>query len=305
LGAPAPYRTRLDVLFAAGGDKAVILRRGPRTHYRLVAWDLATDRFTLGQWMKGLIRLCDLSPNGRMLIYWAAQYHPGAADRRRRASARGTYDPARTGSVTEAAKLLRRGRKVPRYMRSPGATATHLPVENQGTWTAISTPPYFTALAIWPAFGHWTGGGVFRGASHIILFEPQSRMTPAVIVPIPTRVCIQSASTLAGVGTELARSAHGPAIDFAVTARSTSHEGPSRRDEVESALAASGFRGLEWAHAIGKDVLFAADGAIFRVPGGVGLEPQNYATHARKLIDLSDMRFELMRAPPEAMRWQL
>jgi len=30
-----------------------------------------------------------------------------------------------------------------------------------GTWTAISKPPYFTALALWPGIGAWGGGGRF------------------------------------------------------------------------------------------------------------------------------------------------
>ena len=29
------------------------------------------------------------------------------------------------------------------------------------TWTAISKPPYFTALALWPGIGMWGGGGLF------------------------------------------------------------------------------------------------------------------------------------------------
>ena len=33
------------------------------------------------------------------------------------------------------------------------------------TWTAISRPPYFTALAIWFFGGTWHGGGVFESAS--------------------------------------------------------------------------------------------------------------------------------------------
>jgi hypothetical protein len=298
-----PYRTRLDVLFAERAHKAVILRRGPKTHYRLIAWDLASDSFTLGQWMKGLVRLFDLSPDGRTLIYWAAQYHPGAADRRRRASAHGTFDPVRAGTVKEAANLLRRGRKVPRYMRSPGGTATHLPQECSGTWTAVSTVPYFTALAIWPAFGHWTGGGVFVGDSRIVVFEPQSRMTPVVTIPIPIRVCIQSASTVVGLGAHMERSAHAPVFVFNTPARQLSLDNQAFRDEVEAALKEGGLGTIEWAHAIGEDVLFAADGAIYRVPKGAAIAPRDYLAAARKLIDLSDMKFELMRAPPEAMRW--
>ena len=67
-------RTRLNVLFAAAAPRAVILRRGPRTHWRLITWDLRKDIFTPGQWMVGLVRLCDLSPFGDKIIYWAAQH---------------------------------------------------------------------------------------------------------------------------------------------------------------------------------------------------------------------------------------
>jgi hypothetical protein len=299
-----PFRTRIEVLFAARAHKAVILRRGPKTHYRLIAWDLATDTFACGQWMKGLIRLCDLSPNGRTLIYWAAQYHPGAVDRRHRtSSATANFNSMRAGTAREAAKLVRGGRKVPRYLRSAGATAAGRPHENMGTWTAISTPPYFTALAIWPAFGHWTGGGVFVADGHIVLFEPQSRMTPAVTVPIPTRICIQSASTVAGIGTRMERSAHAPRFRFITVQRQRPPEIQAFGDELEAALKQSGLRVIEWVHAVDKDVLFAADGAIYRVPNGVAMKPRDYLSAACRLIDLTDMRFELMRVPPEAMRW--
>lgn len=36
-------------------------------------------------------------------------------------------------------------------------------------WTAISRPPYFTALAMWPNIGSWYGGGIFRDDDHIEL----------------------------------------------------------------------------------------------------------------------------------------
>lgn len=81
---------------------------------------------------------------------------------------------------------------MPRYLRPPAPDIT--PRENTGTWTAISTVPYFTALAHWPAYGHWTGGGLFAGSNRIVLFEPQDRMVPVVNVPIPTRLLIQSAA---------------------------------------------------------------------------------------------------------------
>jgi len=36
-------------------------------------------------------------------------------------------------------------------------------------WTAISRPPYFTALALWTNLGSWYGGGVFTADRHVLL----------------------------------------------------------------------------------------------------------------------------------------
>ena len=36
-------------------------------------------------------------------------------------------------------------------------------------WTAISRPPYFTALALWRNLGSWYGGGVFDTDRHVLL----------------------------------------------------------------------------------------------------------------------------------------
>jgi len=66
-----PCRTRTSVLFAVEAPRAVVLRSGPRTHYRLVVWNTQDDTFEPGQWLKGNVRLCDLSPKGTVLIYFA------------------------------------------------------------------------------------------------------------------------------------------------------------------------------------------------------------------------------------------
>ena len=39
------------------------------------------------------------------------------------------------------------------------------------TWTAISRPPYFTALALWPKGNAWGGGGLFSDDEHTILLN--------------------------------------------------------------------------------------------------------------------------------------
>ena len=38
-----------------------------------------------------------------------------------------------------------------------------------GTWTAISRPPLFTALAVWPKGDSWGGGGLFVSDHHFLL----------------------------------------------------------------------------------------------------------------------------------------
>lgn len=110
--------TRLYCILASDCSKAVIFRRGPSKHVRLILWDRKDDSFEPGQWFKGRIyeRRCDLSPRGTYLLYFAAN-HKG----------------------------------------------------EPGTWTAISKPPYLTALALWPKGDTWGGGGFFDSEKKLIL----------------------------------------------------------------------------------------------------------------------------------------
>lgn len=52
---------------------AVVIRRGPSKSVCTLLWDRRKDTFTLGQWLKGRIyeRRCDLSPDGKYMIYFA------------------------------------------------------------------------------------------------------------------------------------------------------------------------------------------------------------------------------------------
>ena len=51
----------------------LVIRRGPSKSVCTLLWDRRRDKFTLGQWMRGRIyeRRCDLSPDGKHLIYFA------------------------------------------------------------------------------------------------------------------------------------------------------------------------------------------------------------------------------------------
>jgi hypothetical protein len=117
---------RLAVFLAREVPVAVILRRGPNQWAQLVSWDRKTDRMTPGQWFHGQVyaRRCDLSPDGRLFVYFAAKHgRPKEADE---------------DEIGEA-------------------------------WTAVSRPPYFTALALWTNLGSWYGGGAFESAGKLLL----------------------------------------------------------------------------------------------------------------------------------------
>lgn len=93
----------------------VLLRRGPSKLVQCLLWNLETDEVTGGQWLSGRLyeERCDLSPDGRLFIYFASNYNP----------------------------------------REEGAPYT---------WTAISRPPYLTALAFWDKPYNYHGGGHFE-----------------------------------------------------------------------------------------------------------------------------------------------
>lgn len=108
---------RLYGILARKAPRAILFRRGPSKQVQLIGWETDTDTFKHGQWFKGRIyeRRCDLSPDGRLLVYLAASWK------------------ARLGL-------------------------------NGGSWTAVSRPPYLTALARWTKGDAWNGGGLFLEA---------------------------------------------------------------------------------------------------------------------------------------------
>ncbi len=68
------------MLLASEAPTALIIRRGPSTHYCTIGWDRRTDEFTLGQWFKGRIdrHCCNLSPDGKHFIYLARKGGPNS-----------------------------------------------------------------------------------------------------------------------------------------------------------------------------------------------------------------------------------
>src|SRR6266487_2292851 len=122
---------RLFVILARKASKGVILRRGLSKWVELILWHTRSDTFDHGQWFHGRIyeRACDLSPDGSMFLYFGSKYHL-----QKWAPSTQNYDPS----------ILYE-------------------------WTAISKPPYFTALAMWPHTPLESFGGVFLDNRKVVL----------------------------------------------------------------------------------------------------------------------------------------
>jgi hypothetical protein len=67
---------RLYAILARKSPVAVVFRRGPSNNVLLIKWNTSDDTFELGQWLRGRIyeRRCDLSPDGDLFLYFAANY---------------------------------------------------------------------------------------------------------------------------------------------------------------------------------------------------------------------------------------
>jgi hypothetical protein len=277
-----PYRTRTNVLFAARAPKAVILRRGPRVHYQLILWDTDTDTFEPGQWMRGNVRLADLSPSGDKLIYFAEQFHAARVPKGRG----GPYDPLRQQRFRM--RPNRPNRKVPRYLRPSLRFGSRSPPrEVKDGWTAISTPPYFSALAIWPSFGRWTGGGTFRADRDILLWESEDGITPIENVPIASSVRVRASLKY---------------FEHRLSAYAPTPTESSEHRALAEALLAAGLKWVDWI-SLRDDLLFAGDGRVFRLPGWRSVPAANVLSAAATLADFRDATFQQIRAPASAMQW--
>jgi hypothetical protein len=64
---------RLHVLLRAESPTALVLRQGPSRTFCAIAWNLAKDRFEVGQWVKHKIypERGDISPDGKWHLYFA------------------------------------------------------------------------------------------------------------------------------------------------------------------------------------------------------------------------------------------
>lgn len=68
------------------------------------------------------------------------------------------------------------------------------------TWTAVSRPPFFTALLLWPGFGAWGGGGLFENERRILLNQGGSYSKLGDDFTLPKTITVKPFGDHAGAG---------------------------------------------------------------------------------------------------------
>ena len=170
---------RIHAILPRKGNKAVVFRRGPALCVAVIGWDLATDTFKVGQWLRGRIYpfRCDLSPKGEYLLYFAAKY--------------GTVNPVekfvnakvveRIGDW-ESYPLCSYGKYLQLQENEEESIRKEFAEEIQKirngrnytdrSWTAISRAPYLKALDLWFNGSGWNGGGKFIDEHTVWINKP-------------------------------------------------------------------------------------------------------------------------------------
>jgi len=107
-------------------------------------------------------------------------------------------DEFREGQWLKARVYERRCDLSPSGERLIYFAASHRPP--YGTWTAVSRPPFFKALALWPKGDAWGGGGLFAGESEIHLNHRPGQMGLAEGFAPPKHVVVGPLGEHAGRG---------------------------------------------------------------------------------------------------------
>lgn len=67
-------------------------------------------------------------------------------------------------------------------------------------WTAVSRPPFLTALTLWPNMGTWGGGGLFESNRVILLNSNYTGLKPATGFRVPRGIRVAPIASWAGRG---------------------------------------------------------------------------------------------------------
>lgn len=196
-----------------------------------------------------------------------------------------------------------------------------------GTWTALSRPPFFTALALWPKGNTWGGGGTFLTERTFALDHNarESALAPGFSMPEGFVLLPPGPATQAAVARAMARDPQAWQIqdgaDRGYATRSFTREEPSGlgltrfwhmenpakpwQGELRAVLRRSKgslpLNGVEWVEFdTNGDLLFAIGGRLHRCPataadGVTCLD--DLVARARLLADFTALTFSALRAP--------
>ena len=174
---PEQVPARLHVILAREAAKAVVFRRGPSGCVCTLSWDLETDTFTMGQWLKGRIYeyRSDLSPDGELMIYFATDYrHPDTIQQLAEKLREEKFGPRDGNRFSDEywEKVYRQLEEISRTKSGELDRFAASPEASSPTWTAISRAPYLKALDLWFNGTAWNGGGLFLDNRKVWLNAP-------------------------------------------------------------------------------------------------------------------------------------
>ncbi len=210
------------------------------------------------------------------------------------------------------------------------------------SWTAVSRPPFLTALALWPKNSCWGGGGLFRNERNLRLNHAPHEMGLADGFRLPGKIKVDPFGESPGRGED----------DPILAARLLrdgwvfKQEGKWRTQQADQALWIEGTAPGVWAktrggltlemrllgirerdgpwyvieHAVtgpgGEVVLdlgrsdwadWSRSGELLYAKAGrlyrATADPRRGLTEPEELIDLRGLGFEALEAPPEAKLW--
>ena len=178
---PENIPPRIHAILAREAPKAVVFRRGPSGQVCTLGWDLETDTFTMGQWLKGRIYeyRSDLSPDGELMIYFVTDFRrPDTIQQLAEKLREEKFGTIERGSG-DWDGVSRRVKEHSRQMEEINQTKSDeldrfaaTPEASSPSWTAISRAPYLKALDLWFNGTAWNGGGLFMDNQKVWLNTP-------------------------------------------------------------------------------------------------------------------------------------
>jgi hypothetical protein len=288
--------TRLFAILARKSPYAVIFRRGPSRSVLLIRWNTETDTFEHGQWLRGRIyeRRCDLSPDGGLLLYFAANWHPPFASWS--AISRPPYlkalalwpkgDAWGGGGHFESASKILLSHRAPEMALAPGFTIPH--------WFKVrpfgDRPGWGEDDPVWSARLHrdgWTLVSYPTGTKDDFGMKVLWEFDPPFIWSKPNPAYPKSCSLQMAILGMHVRDGPWYLTEHTVVRENGRADKLGRTDWAD------------WSHS--GDLLFAMDGCLFRVACKRG--KLDDLENASKIADFTQLKFEAVKAPENASRW--